>query len=128
MSNLIQDCLSLSPPEKVELIQALLQSIDTPIGRKFENLHNAIVAAVGVEVLTDSRIRRAVIGRTILAYACAKEGWSEHTIGQYLNRDHSTINGLKQNMRYWLSKPNLFNEENRMYVEFINKLNHETNR
>ena len=121
--------MSLPSKTKVRLISMLRDSLEVrDCGKTFGMLHDAIVKVVGHEVVSKSRKRELVIGRTILAHACALEGWSEHTIGNLLQRDHSTINILKKEMREWLNAPNLFKAENDLYIKFLKELSHETDR
>lgn len=128
MSDIEERCLSLPNKEKVRLIEILRQSLEIQDGKTFEKMHNAIVKVMGCEVIVKSRKRNLVLGRTILAYACAKEGWSETMIGRFLHKDHSTIHQLKENMKYWLKMPNVFKRENDIYIEFLKELNNETDR
>lgn len=129
MNDIVRTCLSLPNREKVELINLLRDSLESrDKGRTFDMMHKAIVKVIGCEVITKSRERNLVIGRTILAYACALEGWSTTTIGKLLNRDHSTISILTKDMREWLGSPNLFKDENEMYFKFLEVLNNETDR
>ena len=79
-------------------------------------------------MLTKSRDRDLVVGRTILAYSCAVLGWTESTIGKLLQRDHSTINIMKKDMKLWIKFPNMFKKENDLYVEFLKEWNNETHR
>lgn len=129
MSDIEERCLSLSNKEKVRLIDTLRKSLETKdSGNTFEKMHDAIVKVMGCEVIVKSRERDFVIGRTILAHACAMEEWSENTIGKFLQRDHSTVHKLKENMKCWLAMPNIFKRENDLYIEFLKELNNETDR
>lgn len=128
MSDIEERCLSLPNKEKVRLIEILRQSLEIQDGKTFEKMHNAIVKVMGCEVIVKSQERKLVLGRTILAYACAKEGWSETMIGRFLQKDHSTIHKLKEDMKYWLKKPNVFKRENDIYIEFLKELNNETDK
>ena len=129
MNRFEEYCMSLPSKTKVRLISMLRDSLEVrDSGKTFGMLHDAIVKVVGHEVVSKSRKRELVIGRTILAHACALEGWSEHAIGNLLQRDHSTINILKKEMREWLNAPNLFKAENDLYIKFLKELSHETDR
>jgi len=129
MSEIEERCLSLSDKEKMRLIETLRKSLETKdSGKTFEKMHDAIVKVMGCEVITKSRESDSVIGRTILAHACAAKGLSENAIGVFIKRDHSTVHALKKKMETWLSYPNVFKRENDLYVEFLKELNNETDR
>lgn len=129
MSDIEKRCLSLSNKEKKRLIEILRKSLETKdVCETFEKMHDAIVKVFGKEVLTKSRDRDLVVGRTILAYSCAVLGWSECTIGRLMQRDHSSINLMKKNMTLWMKFPNMFKKENDLYVEFLTEWNNETDR
>lgn len=129
MNKFEQYCTSLPQDQKQRLIGLLRKSLKpTASGKTFELMHGAIVKVLGKEVLTKSRERDLVVGRTILAYSCACLGWTECTIGKLLNRDHASINTMKQNMKLWLKSPNVFKKENDLYVEFLKEWNNETDR
>lgn len=119
-------CISLPQGQKQRLIGLLKESINQyASGKTFEMLHMAIVRIVGNEVISGSRLREVVIGRAILAYTCAIEGWSETAIGELLQRDHSTVNIMKKKMREWLKAPHIFKKENEMYVKYLRELKNE---
>lgn len=127
MNRLEQYCKTLPNHAKVRLVSILMESFDIKeSGKTFEMLHKAVVKVTGCEVLTQSRVRTSVIGRTILAYSCAMLGETEVAIGRRLHRDHCSINKMKRDMKEWLNAPYIFREENRLYNEFLNELNNET--
>ena len=119
----------MSNTEKKRLIEILRKSLETrDVGRTFEKLHDAIVKVMGCEVITKGRESYPAIGRALLAYACSLEGMTENTIGRFLQRDHSSINGMKKKVTEWLDLPHVYKIENDLYVEFLKELNNETDR
>ena len=129
MNKFEEYCISLPQEQKQRLIGLLRKSLrPSPSGKTFELMHDAMVKVLGKEVLTKSRDRDLVVGRTILAYSCAVLGWTESTIGKLLQRDHSTINIMKKDMKLWIKFPNMFKKENDLYVEFLKEWNNETDR
>lgn len=129
MNKFEEYCISLPQGQKMRLVGLLRKSLQPyPSGKTFELMHDAIVKVIGNEVLTKSRNRTLVIGRTILAYSCACLGWSEHTIGECLQRDHASINIMKKNMRNWIKFPQVFKKENELYVKFLKEWDNETDR
>ena len=130
MNKFEEYCISLPQEQKQRLITLLKTSlqINGNTDRTFNLMHDAIVKVVGKEVLIKSRDRDLVVGRTILAYSCAVLGWTEHTIGRYLKRDHASVHKMKDNMRDWIKFPKVFEKENDLYVEFLKEWNNETHR
>lgn len=129
MSDIEERCLSLSNKEKKRLIEILRKSLETRnVGKPFEKLHDAIVKVMGCEVITKGRDSYPAIGRALLAYACYCEGMTEQAIGRLLQRDHSSINGMKKKVAMWLDMPHVYKVENDLYVEFLKELNNETDR
>ena len=119
----------MSNTEKKRLIEILRKSLETrDVGRTFEKMHDAIVKVMGCEVITKGRESYPAIGRALLAYACYNEGMTENTIGRFLQRDHSSINGMKKKVTEWLDLPHVYRIENDLYVEFLKELNNETDR
>lgn len=129
MTELEKLCLGLPREERERLTNLLLNSLEFWLtGKGFDELHEAIVKVMGHEVLNSSRSRHMIIGRTILAYACHKEGMTETEIGERMNRDHSSVHQRIVRMKEWLSMPSLFKEEVNLYNKFIEELNYETDR
>ena len=119
----------MSNKEKKRLIEILRKSLETKdVGRTFEKMHDAIVKVMGCEVITKGRESYPAIGRALLAYACYNEGMTENTIGRLLQRDHSSINGMRKKVTEWLGLPHVYKIENDLYVEFLKELNNETDR
>lgn len=122
----MEKCLLLKRGEKQTMISTLIHSLEgMDSGETFSVYHAAIVKVIGCEVLTGSREREKVIGRAILAYACAKQGMSENTIGRLMGRDHSTIHHLKKMVKDWEAFPHIFKDENAVYVQFLKEINNE---
>ena len=129
MNRFEQYCISLPKEQKQRLIGLLRKSLKpSPSGKTFELMHEAMTKVLGKDVLKKSRERNLVIGRTILAYSCAVLGWSEHSIGELLHRDHSSVNHMKKSMKYWIAHPFAFKQENDLYVKFLKEWNNETDR
>ena len=129
MNKFEQYCTSLPQEQKQRLIGLLRKSLrPSPSGKTFELMHDAMVKVLGKEVLTKSRDRDLVVGRTILAYSCAVLGWTEYTIGRCLQRDHASVHKMKENMKLWINFPKVFKKENDLYVEFLKEWNNETDR
>lgn len=129
MNKFEEYCISLPQEQKQRLIGLLRMSLKpSPSGKTFELMYEAITRVLGKDVLKKSRERDLVIGRTILAYSCAVLGWSEYSIGERLNRDHSSVNHMKKSMKYWISHPIAFKHENDLYIKFLKEWNNETDR
>ena len=119
----------MSNTEKKRLIEILRKSLETRnVGKPFEKLHDAIVKVMGCEVIIKGRDSYPAIGRALLAYACYREGMTEQAIGILLQRDHSSINGMKKKVTEWLQLPHVYKIENDLYVEFLKELNNENDR
>lgn len=129
MNEFEQYCISLPQEQKQRLIRMLRKSLkSSPSSKTFELMHEAMTKVLGKDVLNERRERNLVIGRTILAYSCAVLGWSEHSIGELLHRDHSSVNQMKKSMKYWIAHPFAFKQENDLYVKFLKEWNIETDR
>lgn len=127
MNKLEEYCISLPQGKRQRLITLLKASLqlDEKKDKTFCLMHEAMVKVMGKEVLVKSRNRDLVIGRTLLAYSCAVLGWTECTIGEYLQRDHSSVNKMKRDVEHWLNHPLMFGKENNLYVEFLKEWNNE---
>lgn len=129
MTELEKTCLKLPRHERERLADLLIESIDFWVtGKSFEELHQAIVKVMGQEILVDSRSRHLMIGKTLLAYACHKEGMTETEIGEYMNRNHASIHHRINRAKEWLSMPKLFKLENECFNKLIQILENETDR
>ena len=66
MNKFEEYCISLPQEQKQRLIGLLRKSLrPSPSGKTFELMHDAMVKVLGKEVLTKSRDRDLVVGRTI---------------------------------------------------------------
>lgn len=129
MSNIETICLSLSKAEKVRLIDMLMESLDVnATGKTLTEIHDAVVKVFGKEILTGKRDRIDFVGRVIFSYEAFLEGYSETCIGNYLNRNHSSVNMMKRTMRGWLQMPRFYQNEVKLYEKVKKELNHETDR
>ena len=90
-------------------------------------IHDVVVKVVGFEFNKPGRGFFGSIGRTLFAHFACLEGYSENQVGKYLNRDHSTVNGMKGRIRNWLEVPQFYKTEHQWY-EQIKKELYETDR
>lgn len=55
---------------------------------------------IGCPIDVHSREQKFIDARMVLSYVLTKKGYSNRQIGEVLMKDHSTINHLKQTMRF----------------------------
>lgn len=129
MNNIVKKCLSLSREERENLVNVLIESLEyNDMGKSLEEIHHAVVKVFGKEILTDRRNREEFIGRVIFSYISSLEGYSETSIGGYVNRNHSSVNMMKKTMKGWMQMPRFYNEEIARYNKVMEELNYETDR
>ncbi len=128
MNNIVKKCLSLSREERESLVNVLIESLEyNDVGKSLEEIHNAVVKVFGKEILTDKRNREEFIGRVIFSYISSLEGYSEISIGGYVNRNHSSVNMMKKTMKGWMAMPRFYSDEMELYNKVRQELNYETN-
>lgn len=126
MTKLEQRCLSLSRLEKERLINMLMNSLEfNSIGKTLDEIHEAVVTVLGYEFIVPDRQTQYQIGRTIFAYYASVNGYSEAKIGEYMQRNHSTVHHALQKMKAWRELPHIYNVENR-WCELVEKELYET--
>ena len=129
MSEIEKQCLSLPKHERERLIDVLIKSLEYNVtGKTLDEINAAIMKVFKFNFITSSKERTGFIGRVIFSYIGFLEGYSEPTIGKYLNRHHSTVHVMKTKMKEWMSMPRLYKEENDLYVKVKSELNYETDR
>lgn len=127
MNNIVKKCLSLSREERENLVNVLIESLEyNDMGKSLEEIHNAVVKVFGKEILTDKRNREEFIGRVIFSYISSLEGYSETSIGGYVNRNHSSVNMMKKTMKGWMAMPRFYSDEMELYNKVRQELNYET--
>lgn len=127
MNNIVKKCLSLSREERENLVNVLIESLEyNDMGKSLEEIHNAVVKVFGKEILTDRRNREEFIGRVIFSYISSLEGYSETSIGGYVNRNHSSVNMMKKTMKGWMAMPRFYSDEMELYNKVRQELNYET--
>lgn len=92
-------------------------------GSRFHTLFQAATKIVGGGIISDSKLKKPVIGRMLISYKMREEGYSYKTIGKYLKRSRGSIRKLWNNMDDALSLPTIYKYE----VECWNKFNESLN-
>lgn len=121
MTELMQQCLLLPTDEKQALISFISSSLDKEqedAASRFFTLYKAATSIVGDGILTDSRMRELVIGRMLIVYQMRQEGYTLHTIGRHMMRDHSSVYHLEKKMEDVLKYPKLFPSELQLWNKF----------
>lgn len=127
MSEIELQCLSLPRDERKRLIDVLTRSLKSNVtGKTLDEIFDAVFKVFKYDFIKSSRERRGFIGRVIFSWFCILEGYSEPTIGKYLNRHHSTVHIMKVKMKDWMAMPNVYKEENELYVKVKSELSYET--
>lgn len=117
MSDLEQKCLSLPREERERLVDVLTQSLVLELnvtGKTLEEIHEAVVKVIGFEFIMPGKNQKQSIGRTIFTRFACLEGFSETMIGNFIHRDHSTVNVMKAKMKCWLEMPRFYHKENEL--------------
>lgn len=123
---LIRRCIALPKEEKLILIkhlQCTMMDEREDDGSRFHTLFKAATAVVGGGIISDSKLKKPVIGRMLISYKMREEGYSYKTIGKYLKRSRGSIRKLWNNMDDALSLPLIYQYE----VECWNKFNESLN-
>lgn len=121
MTELMQQCLLLPTDEKQALISFLSSSLDKEqedVSSRFFALYKAATSIVGDGILTDSRMRELVIGRMMIVYQMRQEGYTLHTIGRHMRRNHSSVYNLEKRMEDVLNYPKIFQSEIQQWNRF----------
>lgn len=126
-----QQVCSLPLSERIFLMNRLQRSIELEMVVEPEEwrygrvkiLVDAICEVMDLPVMVwNSRISSFVWARTMVAYELYLEGFTETEIGGMLQKDHSTINHLKQKMEDALKYPNIFYDINAIWKQFKDKI------
>lgn len=123
---LIRRCIALPKEEKLILIkhlQCTMMDEREDDGSRFHTLFQAATKLVGGGIISDSKLKKPVIGRMLISYKMREEGYSYKTIGKYLKRSRGSIRKLWNNMDDALSLPLIYQYE----VECWNKFNESLN-
>ena len=123
---LIRRCIALPKEEKLILIkhlQCTMMDEREDDGSRFHTLFQAATKIVGGGIISDSKLKKPVIGRMLIVYKMREEGYSYKTIGKYLKRSRGSIRKLWNNMDDALSLPLIYQYE----VECWNKFNESLN-
>lgn len=119
---LIRRCIALPKEEKLCLIkhmQCTMMDEREDDGSRFHTLFEAATKVVGGGIISDSKLKKPVIGRMMIAYKMRQEGYTFKNIGEYMKRSRCSIRTLWNNMDDALSLPHLYKYE----VECWNKFN-----
>lgn len=119
---LIRRCIALPKEEKMILIkhmQCTMMDEREDDGSRFHTLFKAATAVVGGGIVSDSKLKKLVIGRMMIAYKMRQEGYTFKTIGEYMKRSRYSVRTLRNNMDDALSLPHIYKYE----VECWNKFN-----
>lgn len=123
---LIRRCIALPREEKLILIkhlQCTMMDEREDDGSRFHTLFQAATKIVGGGIVSESKLKKPVIGRMLISYKMREEGYSYKTIGKYLKRSRGSIRKLWNNMDDALSLPLIYQYE----VECWNKFNESLN-
>lgn len=126
MSEIEKQCLSLPKKERERLAKVLMESLEET-KLTLHKIHDVVVKVMGVEIIGPGRNLYLSVGRTIFTHFACCEGYSEHKIGDYLNKDHSTVHYMKEKMKEWFELPGFYKIENKLY-EQVRKELYETDR
>lgn len=119
---LIRRCIALPREEKMILIkhmQSTMMDEREDDGSRFHTLFQAATKIVGGGIISDSKLRKPVVGRMLIVYKMRQEGYSFKTIAEYMKRSRASIRTLRNNMDDALSLPHI----NKYEVECWNKFN-----
>ena len=119
---LIRRCIALPKEEKLILIkhmQCTMMDEREDDGSRFHELFKAATKIVGGGIVSDSKLKKPVIGRMMIAYKMRQEGYTYRSICEYMKRDRASIRRLRSNMDDVLALPHIYKYE----VECWNKFN-----
>lgn len=128
MSEIENICLALSKAEKRRLVDLLTLSLAQAEKLSLDRIHEVVVNLCGLEIKVKTRDRESYIGRVIFSYIAIIEGYSESTIGAYIERDHSTVHCMKNEFICWCQWPTMFKAELKLYEQVRTELNYEIDR
>jgi chromosomal replication initiation ATPase DnaA len=128
MSEIENRCLALSKAEKRRLVDLLTLSLAQAEKLSLDRIHEVVVNICGIDIKTKTRDRESYVGRVIFSYIAILEGYTESTIGAYIDRDHSTVHGMKNEFVCWCQLPTMFKAELKLYEQVRTELNYETDR
>lgn len=94
MTELTRQCLSLKRTERERLAKILQESLRRPDqtdDTRFQDLLRIVERILGGGIMTQSKSYNNTLGRRLIAYQMASEGYSYSSIGRMLNRSHSAV-------------------------------------
>lgn len=123
---LIRRCIALPKEEKLILIkhlQCTMMDEREDDGSRFHTLFKAATAVVGGGIISDSKLKKPVIGRMMIAYKMREEGYSFKTIAEYMKISRASIRALRNNMDDALSLPRAYKYELECWNKFNDYIN-----
>lgn len=119
--------LSMPLDEKIYLLNRLQRNIELemvcdPDEYQYGRVKALTKAACSVldlpTMMWNSRISAYVWARAFIAYELYLEGFSEYEIGSMIQRNHSSVNYLKQKMEDVIKMPDIFSDINIFWKQF----------
>ena len=111
--------------EKRELLGTLTEIVEkelkmpkadrSNIEARIQLIFGAMEMILGEPFIVNSRERKIVWARKLVAYELAKEGFTDSQMAPYLKRDRSTIYLMRRDVRDMMGLPNLYPEEMRAW-------------
>lgn len=115
MNEIENICLALPKAEKRRLVDLLTLSLAQAEKLSLDRIREVVVNICGIDIKTKTRNRESYVGRVIFSYIAILEGYTESTIGAYINRDHSTVHCMKNKFVCWCQLPTMFKAELKLY-------------
>ena len=108
--------------ERVVLHREILQSLESPelvqTDVRLTRLAEVMQAVSGLEVRERCRQADLVRARVVFIFVARAEGFSQCTIGRFLDLNHSTVCYMEKRMRDALSMPVAFQDYIALYNQF----------
>lgn len=76
----------------------------------------------GIDPRRDARFREVVNARTLFVFVARREGYSQHCIGAFLGRDHSTVCHAEKQVKDFFALPEVYRDEINLYNKFVEAL------
>lgn len=114
--------MRLPVEERVVLHREILQSLEAPelvqTDVRLKRLAEVMQSVAGLDVRERRRQSDLVRARVVFVFVARAEGFSQCTIGRFLDLNHSTVCYMEKRMRDALSMPVAFQDYIALYNQF----------
>lgn len=135
MKAIVRKCLDLPYHERVNLYQALRESVLKESGGRIPlnpergaQLLGYMEEVIGEKIPVKSRVPRYAWARTMVAYQLLQEGFTTTQAGMMIGKDHCTVIYMRHKMEDALEMAFAYKDIIHIWKQFQNKIDNEIHR